>query len=80
MAGQVLEARELVYEVVDPSRLHIEALAYDSAQAQSISSAYIAIGVERVALKLLGVAKRMRDQALLITLLDRRMLCQAGSW
>ncbi len=64
VAGQVLEARELVYEVVDPSRLHIEALAYDSAQAQSISSAYVAIGSERVALKLLGAAKSMRDQAL----------------
>ena len=64
VAGQVVEARELVYEVVDPSRLHIEALAYDSAQAQSISSAYVAIGSERVALKLLGAAKSMRDQAL----------------
>lgn len=64
VAGQVLEARELVYEVVDPSRLHIEALAYDSAQAQGISSAYVAIGAERVALKLLGVARSMRDQAL----------------
>lgn len=64
VAGQVLEARELVYEVVDPSRLHIEALAYDSAQAQSISSAYVAIGSERVPLKLLGAAKSMRDQAL----------------
>lgn len=64
VAGQVLEARELVYEVVDPSRLHIEALAYDSVQAQSISSAYVAIGSERVALKLLGAAKSMRDQAL----------------
>lgn len=64
VAGQVLEAREQVYEVVDPSRLHIEALAYDSAQAQSISSAFVAIGSERVPLKLLGAAKSMRDQAL----------------
>ncbi len=64
VAGQVLEARELVYEVVDPSRLHIEALAYDSVQAQSITGAYIAIGTERVALKLLGAAKSLRDQAL----------------
>ncbi|MBX3670935.1 MAG: HlyD family efflux transporter periplasmic adaptor subunit [Rhodocyclaceae bacterium] len=64
VAGQVLEARELVYEVVDPSRLHIEALAYDSAQAQSISSAYVAIGSERVPLKLLGAARSLRDQAL----------------
>ena len=64
VAGQVLEAREQVYEVVDPLRLHIEALAYDSAQAQSISSAFVAIGSERVPLKLLGAAKSMRDQAL----------------
>jgi cobalt-zinc-cadmium efflux system membrane fusion protein len=36
VAGQVVDARELVFEVVDPSRLRIEALAYDPAQAQSV--------------------------------------------
>lgn len=67
VAGQVLEARELVFEVVDPSRLQIEALAYDAAQAQSIASAAVAIGSERIDLKLLGAARSLRDQALPIT-------------
>ena len=67
VAGQVLEARELVFEVVDPSRLQIEALAYDAVQAQSIANAAVAIGAERIDLKLLGVAKSLRDQALPMT-------------
>lgn len=67
VAGQVLEARELVFEVVDPSRLQIEALAYDAVQAQSIANAAVAIGSERIDLKLLGVAKSLRDQALPMT-------------
>lgn len=67
VAGQVLEARELVFEVVDPSRLQIEALAYDAAQAQSIANAAVAIGSERIDLKLLGAAKSLRDQALPMT-------------
>ena len=33
VAGQVVDARELLFEVVDPSRLRIEALAFDSAIA-----------------------------------------------
>lgn len=64
VAGQVLEARELVFEVIDPARLQIEALAYDAALAQSISGASIALGDERQPLKLLGVARSLRDQAL----------------
>jgi cobalt-zinc-cadmium efflux system membrane fusion protein len=34
VAGQVVDARELIFEIVDPSRLRIEALAFDAAIAQ----------------------------------------------
>lgn len=64
VAGQVVDARELIYEIVDPSRLSIEALAYDTAQAQRITSATVAIGGERVPLRLIGAARSLRDQAL----------------
>ena len=64
VAGQVVDARELVFEVVDPSRLRIEALAYDPAQSQSVAGATLAVGGQRVPLRFLGAARSLRDQAL----------------
>jgi len=63
VAGQVVDARELVFEVVDPSRMRIEALAYDPAQAQSVAGATLAVGGQRVPLRFLGAARSLRDQA-----------------
>lgn len=63
VAGQVVDARELVFEVVDPSRLRIEALAYDPAQAQSVAGATLAVAGQRVPLRFLGAARSLRDQA-----------------
>jgi cobalt-zinc-cadmium efflux system membrane fusion protein len=62
--GQVVDARELVYEVVDPSRLRIEALAYDAAQAGDVASASLVVGQQRVPLRFVGASRSMRDQAL----------------
>ncbi len=64
VAGQVVDARELLFEVVDPARLRIEALAYDTDLVNDIASASIAIGSERVVLKYLGAARSLREQAL----------------
>ena len=64
VAGQVLDARELVFEVVDPTRLRIEALAYDPAQAQGVQGATLALGEQRVPLRLVGAARSLRGQAL----------------
>lgn len=64
VAGQVVDARELVFEVVDPSRLRIEALAYDAAQAQGVAGAMLAVGGQRVPLRFLGAARSLREQAL----------------
>ena len=63
VAGQVVDARELVFEVVDPSRLRIEALAYDPAQAQSVAGATLAVAGQRVPLRFVGAARSLRDQA-----------------
>jgi cobalt-zinc-cadmium efflux system membrane fusion protein len=63
VAGQVVDARELVFEVVDPSRLRIEALAYDPAQAQSVAGATLAVGGQRVPLRFVGAARSLRGQA-----------------
>ena len=65
VAGQVLVAREQVFEVVDPARLRIEALAYDPAQAQDVAGASLALpGGQSVPLRFLGAARSLREQAL----------------
>ena len=64
VSGQVVDARELLFEVVDTSRLRIEALAYDAALAGNIGAASLAIGDERIALRYIGTARSLREQAL----------------
>ncbi|MCP5279742.1 MAG: HlyD family efflux transporter periplasmic adaptor subunit [Thiobacillus sp.] len=64
VAGQVVEAREVVFEVVDPNRLRIEALAYDTSQAQDVESGSLAVGEVRVPLTFVGAARSLREQAL----------------
>ena len=67
VAGQVVDARELVFEVVDPQRLHIEAVAFDPALAAGIGRATLAVGNERVPLAFVGAARSLREQALPLT-------------
>ncbi|GAP38768.1 HlyD family efflux transporter periplasmic adaptor subunit [Piscinibacter sakaiensis] len=64
VAGQVVDARELVFEIVDPTRLRIEALAFDTALATGVGSASLAVGRERVPLAFVGAARSLREQAL----------------
>lgn len=64
LAGQVVDARERVFEVVDPQRLRIEALAYDAELAADVASASIAVGRENVQLVFIGAAHSLREQAL----------------
>ncbi|MBN8489922.1 MAG: HlyD family efflux transporter periplasmic adaptor subunit [Burkholderiales bacterium] len=67
VAGQVVDARELVFEIVDPARLHIEAVAFDPAIASGIGRATLAVGNERVPLSFVGAARSLREQALPLT-------------
>jgi membrane fusion protein, heavy metal efflux system len=64
VAGQVVDARELIFEIVDPSRLRIEALAFDPALAANVGSATLAVGEQRVPLTFIGAARSLREQAL----------------
>ncbi|MFO1250955.1 MAG: HlyD family efflux transporter periplasmic adaptor subunit [Inhella sp.] len=63
VAGQIVEARELLFEVVDPQRLRIEALAYDIQLADDIGAAFVA-GESAQPLRFLGAGSRLREQAL----------------
>ena len=64
VAGQVVDARELLFEVIDPTRLRVEALAFDAAIAADIADAAIAVGDARVPLAFVGAARSLREQAL----------------
>ncbi len=67
VAGQVVDARELVFEIVDPSRLRIEALAFDPAITSNIGGATLAVGDKRVQLTFVGASRSLREQALPLT-------------
>lgn len=64
VSGQVVGASELLFEVVDPSRMRVEALAYDPAIARDIGAAVVAVGNDRLPLRYLGSARSLRQQAL----------------
>ncbi len=64
VAGQVVEAREVLFEIVDPARLAVEALAYDPAQAAGITAASLDLPGGGTALTFVGAGRQLREQAL----------------
>lgn len=64
VAGQVVDARELLFEVIDPSRLRIEALAFDAALAADVGGAFVTVGGQKVPLVFVGASRSLREQAL----------------
>ena len=64
-AGQVVDARELVFEVIDPSRLQIEAQAYDAMLPGNIAGATLNPSADiRVALQLVGAGRMLKEGAI----------------
>ena len=65
VAGQVVEARETLLEIVNPSKLMVEAIAYDPALPGQIAAAGAA-GADGQAFKLayLGSGNQLREHAL----------------
>jgi hypothetical protein len=66
VAGQVVQARELLFEVVDPASMHVEAVTPDATLGPRIAGAQLA-DVPQARLKLLGVARALRDGMLPLT-------------
>lgn len=64
VSGQVVDARELVFEVIDPARLRIEALAFDAAIGADVAAAFVPVGTDKVALRFIGASRALREQAL----------------
>lgn len=64
VAGQVVDAREVLFEIVDPNCLRIEALAHDAETATDISSASVRIGSgSPLPLAWIGAGRTLREQA-----------------
>ena len=65
VAGQVVDARELLFEIVDPARLGVEASAFDAALLTNIASASAspAAGVH-VPLVFVGAGRALREGAI----------------
>ena len=64
--GQVVEPRDVLFEVVDPARMLVEATAADAALAARVAGASLQ-GVPEVTLRLLGVSRSLRDGVLPLT-------------
>ena len=65
VSGQVVDARELLFEIVDPTRLLVEAIAHDAKLATRITAASATIepGVS-LPLTFIGAGRSLREQAL----------------
>jgi hypothetical protein len=63
-AGQIVDARELLFDIIDPSRLAIEALSYDPGMAGAIRSATAQAGDGTLTLRFVGGGLQLRGQAL----------------
>lgn len=70
LTGQVVETRDVLFEVVDPARVLVEASTADAALAPRIAAAQVE-GVPGASLKLLGAARAMRDGVLPLTFAAR---------
>ncbi|MDR1889452.1 MAG: HlyD family efflux transporter periplasmic adaptor subunit [Zoogloeaceae bacterium] len=64
VSGQVVEARETLFEIVDPARVLVEALAFDVEAASDIADAFIVADGQKLPLQLIGAAASLREQAL----------------
>lgn len=66
VVGQVVEPRDVLFEVVDPARMLVEATTADAGLAARVAGASLQ-GVPEVTLRLLGVSRSLRDGVLPIT-------------
>jgi multidrug efflux pump subunit AcrA (membrane-fusion protein) len=65
VAGQVVDAREVLFEIIDPSRLMIEATAFDATVLSNIASANMALPQNQsAALRFTGAGRMLREGAI----------------
>ncbi len=64
LAGQIVDAKEILFEIVDPARLAVEALAYDAGIGDALISASALADKTALELKFVGGGRQLREQAL----------------
>ena len=62
--GQAVQAGDLLLDIIDPSKLQVEAVTYDPALPANIAAANVTIGKETLALRYQGNSQQLRQQAL----------------
>ncbi|WP_028490114.1 efflux RND transporter periplasmic adaptor subunit [Thiothrix lacustris] len=62
--GQAVQAGDLLLDIIDPSKLQVEALTYDPALPANIAAANVTIGKQTLALRYQGNSQQLRQQAL----------------
>jgi len=66
VVGQVVEPRDVLFEVVDPARMLVEATTADATLAMRVAGASLQ-GLPDVTLRLLGASRSLRDGVLPLT-------------
>lgn len=64
VAGQVVDAKEILFEIVDPTRMSVEALSYDAGIGATLISASALSEQTALELKFIGAGRQLREQAL----------------
>jgi RND family efflux transporter MFP subunit len=64
VAGQVVEAREVLFEVIDPARLAVEALSYEASPNIKLNDAVAQFPAGSVPLHYVGASRQLREQAM----------------
>jgi membrane fusion protein, heavy metal efflux system len=68
VAGQIVEAREVLFEIVDPARFWIEAISHDATVASNISAAFaVTNSGERLPLEFAGLGLSLKQQGAPLT-------------
>ena len=62
--GQLVDARESLFDIVDPTRLMVEALAYDPTQAAHLGEASASVPGGIVSMRFAGAGALLQEQAL----------------
>jgi membrane fusion protein, heavy metal efflux system len=68
VAGQVVDAREVLFEIVDPARYWVEAIAHDAGVVSNLSAAFaVTNSGETLPLEFAGLGLSLKQQAAPIT-------------
>lgn len=70
--GQVVDAKEVLFEIVDPNRLVVEALAFDASATAGLKRATARAGEVSIGLDFIGAGLALREQALPVLFRIRR--------